>query len=189
MKHVIIAGASRSGKTTLSMKVRESLKENGKTFNHYKMDTIKRGLDNNFYEGRIKLWEDASPKFAKLIARIIEECDTDIIKDVEWYIIDTCHLYPSDISKMDLKNTIIVFLGYPNILPEDKLKAIRANDPKNGWTWTKEDDFLLNGTKMDIEFSKRASEECESLGIPFFDTGENFNESIEQAYKYILENL
>ena len=50
MKHVIIAGASRSGKTTLSLKLRE------RGFTHYKMDTIKRGLDNNFYDGRIELF-------------------------------------------------------------------------------------------------------------------------------------
>ena len=42
MKHIIIAGASRSGKTTLALK----FKKEG--FVHYKMDTIKRGLDNNF---------------------------------------------------------------------------------------------------------------------------------------------
>ena len=108
MKHIIIAGASRSGKTTLALK----FKKEG--FVHYKMDTIKRGLDNNFYDGRISLWSDASPKFANLIERIIDEAKTDIILDEEWYVIDTCHLYPKDIAKIDLTNTLVVFLGYPN---------------------------------------------------------------------------
>lgn len=183
MKHVIIAGASRSGKTTLSMKLRE----NG--FNHYKMDTIKRGLDNNFYEGRIRLWTDASPKFARLIERIILESETDIIKDVEWYVIDTCHLYPKDINEVNLQNTIIVFLGYPSISEKEKLKAIRDNDPENGWTRTKDDAFLLKGTRMDIEYSIEANKQCNEIGIKFFDTGVNFNETIEEAYEYIMSNM
>ena len=183
MKHIVIAGASRSGKTTLSLKFRNL------GFNHYKMDSIKRGLDNNFYEGRIELWNEASPKFAKLISRIIREADTDIINGVEWYIIDTCHLYPKDIAPLyDKEKTVVVFLGYPNIKPEDKLKVIRENDPKNGWTWSKSDEVLLTNSKMDIDYSIEAQKECESLGIKFFDT-ENFDKAINDAYNYILENI
>ena len=44
MKHIIIAGASRSGKTTLALK----LAKHG--FVHYKMDSIKRGIDDNFHD-------------------------------------------------------------------------------------------------------------------------------------------
>lgn len=183
MKHVIIAGCARSGKTTLSLKLRE------KGFNHYKMDTIKRGLDDNFYPGKIKTWRESSPKFAKLISRIIEEADTDIIKDIEWYLIDTCHLYPSDISKTYNKdNTIIVFLGYTNITKEEKLKSIRSNDPKHGWTWKKDDDFLLKSIEEDISFSKEALEECEENNIPFFDTSD-FKKGIDEAYNYIVSKL
>ena len=50
MKHIIIAGASRSGKTTLALK----LAKHG--FIHYKMDSIKRGIDDNFYEKRDGAW-------------------------------------------------------------------------------------------------------------------------------------
>ena len=183
MKHVIIAGASRSGKTTLSLKLREH------GFTHYKMDTIKRGLDNNFYDGRIELWKDASPKFARLIGRIIRESETDIINNVEWYVIDTCHLYPKDIKEINPKNTVIVFLGYPEISEMEKLKAIRDNDPSNGWTRTKDDEFLLKGTRMDIEYSIEAKKQCDELGIKFFNTGTNFNETILEAYDYIMTNM
>ena len=183
MKHVIIGGCARSGKTTLSLKLRD------KGFIHYKMDTIKRGLDNNFYAGKIKLWTDASPKFAKLITRIISEADTDIISGIEWYIIDTTHLYPKDIvSIYNPKNTIIVFLGYPNMNAKDKVKKIREYDPKNGWTWTKDDLFLENSAKEDIEYSIEAKKECEENNIMFFDT-EDFNKGINEAYNYIINNL
>ena len=183
MKHVIIGGCARSGKTTLSLKLRD------KGFTHYKMDTIKRGLDDNFYEGKIKLWTEASPKFAKLIARIIEEADTDIIGGIEWYTIDTTHLYPKDIAKLyNKENTIVVFLGYPNMNAKDKVKSIRKHDPKNGWTFSKSDEFLEDSAILDIEYSIEAKKQCEENGIVFFDT-EDFNKGIEKAYNYIVSNL
>ena len=183
MKHIIIAGASRSGKTTLALK----FKKEG--FVHYKMDTIKRGLDNNFYDGRISLWSDASPKFANLIERIIDEAKTDIILDEEWYVIDTCHLYPKDIAKIDLTNTLVVFLGYPNKTVYEKLKDIREYDPFNQWTRKKSDEVLINNSALDIEYSICAKLECEKVNIPFFDTGTNFNEAIEEAYKYLKSHM
>ena len=47
-KVVIVAGCTRTGKTTLSRRLRE------KGFNHYKMDTIKRGIENNFINKKYK---------------------------------------------------------------------------------------------------------------------------------------
>lgn len=185
MKHVIIAGAARTGKTTLSL----MLRENNINFTHYKMDSIKRGMDNNFYEGRITLWKDASPKFAKLIKRIIDESKTDIIVDKEQYLIDTCHLYPIDIYNENIDDTIVIFLGYTNITPEEKLKVIRNSDPINGWTKTKDDETLIKGSIMDIEYSIEAKKQCEELNIPFFDTSTSFKETLNEAYKYIIERL
>lgn len=104
-------------------------------------------------------------------------------------MIDTCHLYPKDINEVNLQNTIIVFLGYPSISEKEKLKAIRDNDPENGWTRTKDDAFLLKGTRMDIEYSIEANKQCNEIGIKFFDTGVNFNETIEEAYEYIMSNM
>ncbi len=181
MKHIIIAGASRSGKTTLSMLMRK------KGFVHYKMDSIKRGLDNNFYEGRISEWRDASPKMAHLIGTIINECKTDIIKNLEWYVIDTCHLYPKDIVKENLKDTIIIFLGFPNLTVDKKLEQIRLHDPMEQWTHMVSDEQLRINIGRDIEFSKEVEKECKELGIPFFDTGKNYQKTMASIYKMLKE--
>ena len=181
MKHIIIAGASRSGKTTLSMLLRK------KGFVHYKMDSIKRGLDNNFYEGKICEWRDASPKIAHLISTIINECQTDIIKNFEWYVIDTCHLYPKDIVKENLKDTIIIFLGYPNLTAEEKMCQIRTYDPMEQWTHSVEDEQLKINIQRDIEFSKEVEQECKEYGIRFFDTGKNYQKTMASIYKMLKE--
>lgn len=183
MKHIIIAGAGRSGKTTISIDLRN------KGYTHYKMDSIKRGLDNNFYPNKITNWHIASPKISHLIKTIIEETNTDIIKNIEYYVIDTCHLYPKDIIKENINNTIIIFLGYPHITPEEKLAKIRTYDKENQWTNNISNDQLLKDIKQNIEYSKEIEKECQRLNIPFFDTGTNYQKTIEKIIKYLEEHI
>lgn len=181
-KHVIIAGCSRTGKTTLSRKIREL------GFNHYKMDTIKRGIENNFVPGRYELWSEVSPLMAKLIKRIIDESRTDATLE-DNYVIDTCHVYPEDLAKYDFENTIIVFLGYPNISAKDKVNKIRKYDKDFSWTRCKDDEYLLKWAPYDIKYSIEAEKQCKKYNYAFFDTSKNFNKVLDSAYEYILERL
>lgn len=182
MKHIIIAGAARSGKTMMALKLGQE------GFVHYKMDSIKRGIDNNFWNNYKDNWKKVSPHMAYLIKTIIDENQSDIVKGKEFYCIDTCHIYPRDIAKYNLKNTIIVFMGYCNINIDDKIKNIRQYDI-NTWSTKKTDEDLKNDTKMDIEYSKEAKKECEELGIKFFDTSINFEQTLYDIYKYIKDEL
>ncbi len=182
MKHILIAGAARSGKTTLSIRL-------GKEgFVHYKMDSIKRGIDNNFWNNYKDDWKKVSPHMAYLIKTIIDENQSDIVKDKEYYCIDTCHLYPKDIAKYNLENTIIVFLGYCGIKINDKIKNIREHD-KDTWSAKRSDSDLEKDTQMDIEYSKEAKKQCEELNIKFFDTSTNFKQTLEDTYNYIQQEL
>lgn len=181
MKHIIIAGAARSGKTMLALKLGQE------GFVHYKMDSIKRGIDNNFWNGYKDDWKKVSPHMAYLIKTIIDDNQSDIVRNKEFYCIDTCHIYPRDIAKYDLKNTIIVFMGYCDIDVEDKLKNIRKYDIDT-WSAFKNDEDLINDTKLDIQFSKEAKKQCEELGIKFFDTSVNFEKTLYEIYKYIKSN-
>lgn len=182
MKHIILAGGSRCGKTTLSMKLAK------KGFIHYKMDTIKRGIDRNFWDHYKDPWRVTSPHMAHLIKTIIEENQSDIVRGKEFYCIDTCHVYPKDLAKYNLKNTIIVFFGYIDMDIEEKLKDIRKYDKKL-WSSKLSDDDLRDYLKTGIEYSKEAKEECEEVGIKFFDTGRDFKKVLKEAEKYILTQL
>lgn len=182
MKHIVIAGAARSGKTMMALKLGQE------GFVHYKMDSIKRGIDNNFWNGYKDNWKKVSPHMAYLIKTIIDENQSDIVSGKEFYCIDTCHIYPRDIVKYNLKNTIIIFMGYCNIDVNDKLENIRKYDIGT-WSSLKNDEDLINDTKLDIEYSKEAKKECEELGIKFFDTSINFEQTLYDIYKYIKEEL
>lgn len=182
MKHIIIAGASRCGKTTLSLKLCKS------GFTHYKMDSIKRGIDNNFWNGYKDDWKKVSPHIAKLISVMLNDYQTDIVKDKEYYLIDTCHLYPSDIIKYDLKNTIIIFIGYSKINIDKKLQQIRKYD--NGvWSNAVSDNEMKYGISLGIEYSKIAKEECEKYNIKYFDISKNFKKVLKEIYDYIINEL
>lgn len=182
MKHVIIAGPGRCGKTTLSMMLRE------KGLVHYKMDSIKRGIDNNFWNEYQSEWNVVSPKMAHLIGYIIKEQLSDIIKDTEYYVIDTCHLYPKDIYEQKLENTIIVFMGFADISAQEKLKIVREKDI-GVWTSNKSDESLLISLQSGIDYSKEAKEQCKKYGYKYFDTSSDFLNTINEAYKYIESEL
>ena len=77
MKHIIIAGAARSGKTMMALKLGQE------GFVHYKMDSIKRGIDNNFWDNYKDNWKKVSPHMAYLIKTIIDENQSDIVKNKE----------------------------------------------------------------------------------------------------------
>jgi adenylate kinase family enzyme len=181
-KHIILAGGSRCGKTTLAMKLSKL------GFVHYKMDTIKRGIDRNFWNHYRDDWRVVSPHMGHLIKTIIVENQSDIVRGKEYYCIDTCHIYPSDLAKYNLKDTIIVFFGYINIDIEKKIRDIRKYDKKL-WSSELSDDDLRDYLKTGIDYSKEAKEECEKYNIKFFDTGRNFKKVIKEAEKYILDEL
>ena len=181
-KHIILAGGSRCGKTTLAMKLSKL------GFVHYKMDTIKRGIDRNFWDHYQDDWRVVSPHMAHLINTMIQDNKSDIVRGKEYYCIDTCHLYPSDLVKYDLGNTVIVFFGYINIDIEKKIRDIRKYDKKL-WSSKLSDDDLREYLKTGIEYSKEVKEECEKYNIKFFDTGRNFKRVKKEAEKYILCEL
>ena len=181
-KHVILAGGSRCGKTTLSMKLSKL------GFVHYKMDTIKRGIDRNFWDHYKDDWRVVSPHMAHLIRVMIEDNQSDVVRGKEYYCIDTCHLYPVDIAKCNLENTVIVFFGYIDLDIEEKIRYIRKYDKKT-WSCKLSDDELRDYLQEGIDYSKEVKEECEKYGIKFFDTGRNFKKVMKEAYNYIQEEL
>lgn len=177
--HVIIAGAARSGKTTLSLML------NKYGYTHYKMDSIKRGICESLlleYDG----WEKVSPIMCTIINRIIEDNKTDTNYLKEKYLFDTPFLYPKDIENINIENTKVIFLGYAHIDVDEEVKLIRENDLDNYWTTKISDEELKKWTYDNIEFSKYLEEECKKYGIKYYDTSENRDKVLEEALNYII---
>lgn len=179
--HVIIAGAARSGKTTLSLML------NKYGYTHYKMDSIKRGICES-YKLVYDDWEGVSPIMCKIINRIIQDNKTDTNFGMEKYLFDTPFLYPKDIEMIDTSETKVIFIGYAHIDVEEELGLIRKYDKENFWTNKISDDELRKWTYDNIEFSKYLENECEKLGIPYYDTSKDRDTVLNKALEDIINS-
>ena len=178
-KHIIIAGTSRSGKTTLASMIRKKRSY----YNYIPMDSIKRGIFNNFVKTSGKRWPQASPKLVKLMNSITGSNNSNINK--HFYIFDIPTLYPRDVANLNNKDTIVIFLGYPNITTEKKIELIQKHDPKCYWSYGLSKDKLRKIVVSNIKFSKFLEKECKDLNIKFFDTSKNREVILKKALKYL----
>ena len=178
-KHVIIAGAARSGKTTLSLKLGQ------KGYTHYKMDSIKRGICDIFNLDQHN-WKKLSPMIARLMNVMIKENETDTGYEFEKYVLDTPHLFPKDVHFIDTSSTIVIFLGYAYIDPNEQLLMMKKYDKDNYWTKEYSDEQLLGMIKANIEFSKYLEEECRKLNILYFDTSYHRDEVLCEIENLII---
>lgn len=175
-KHIILAGTSRAGKTTLSMELAKL------QYTHYKMDPIKRALFGNMADGDGESWDEVSPKMAKIITQILEDNKSDTDYNKEHYVIDTCHLYPEDAKNIESEDTKVIFLGYAESNIDAKLEDIRKNDKDNYWTNKLSDAELKKLLKQNIEYSNKIKEDCEKYGITYYDTGVSREETLKKIF-------
>lgn len=181
MKHIILAGASRSGKTMLSL---ELLKLG---YTHYKLDSIKRGIYGNFVDDDGHKWEEVSPKIAKLIKQMLDDYKTDTNYQEEYYLIDTCHLFPEDALLLKSNDCIIIFLGYSDITLEEEMNNLKLYDKSHYWSNCLSEQKEL--VKANIEFSCYLKKECKKYGFLYYDTGKNRECVFEQIINLIKKQI
>jgi len=179
-KHVIIAGTARAGKTTVCL---ELIKYG---FMHYKMDSIKRGMCEALGINQHD-WNFLNDKIVKIIKTILDENLTDTVSGLEFYVIDTCHVMPREVSLLK-SNALIIYLGYADISVEDKFMEVRLNDKDYYWSKKVSDDVLKRMIKANIDLSNKFRKECCELDIKYFDTSFNRNEVLKEVVDYILMN-
>ena len=178
--HIIVAGSARSGKTTLSL----MLKNRG--YVHYKMDSIKRGICEA-YNLQYDNWDEVSVIMATIINRIIKDQTTDTNYLKEDYLFDIPFLYPKDLDLIDINNTLVIFLGYSKLSIEENFNNIRKYDKDNYWTNNINDETLKKMCQENIEFSKYLESECNKYNIPYFDTSYNREEILKKIIIFIRE--
>ena len=175
MKNLLIAGVAKSGKSTICEKLCEE-----KIYNHIPFDYITASMKRNYPEWGVKsdvIINDTSKILCTLFKTI-----TDIINDTdEKFIIDCAHIYPHDIvNKLDLNKWKIIFVGYPNIDVDEKVKNIRKYDI-NGWTTKKSNDELKAIINKLKDISNIIKQECDKYNFTFIDTSNNF--------EYVINNI
>ncbi len=181
MKNIIIVGASRSGKTTLSKQIVTEL-----GVSHFPFDAIVSTIEELYPTTGIKHVDDnieMSKKISKLLHTFIKHMDYEDM----YYLIDLYQIYPKDLINIVDDNFVVVYLGYPNIEPQQKLKQIKQHARQKDWTNDVSDEEMIDILKLFIKENKIMYQQCLELGIPFFDTSQNFTKELSKAKEYIYK--
>lgn len=178
----IIAGVPRSGKTSLKNKLLNDHKISG-----ISTDLLREGLRIGMPELGLLKSQDNSEG-----ARILWPAIKGILSAREYFdddfVIEGTNILPEHIVKFNNdSNFKICFLGYTKIEPIDKLKQLRTSSSLKGeWTDELDDEKLLKNIIKWIDTSKLYFQQCEKLGIRYFDSSIDMDISIQQAEGFLL---
>lgn len=184
MKRFIICGASRAGKSLLARTIQKEL-----NITHLCGDSLVYAFKENFPEIGISFdrtnYQHSSTLFKNFAKSLLESQNYHGID----YVFECDFLMPHQILEVTehIGKTPIVFLGYTDADPQEKLNEIRKHDPKENW-WTVEqsDEKLIKHINSKMRESLKLKEECEKLGIAYFDTGKDFNKTIQAAKLFLI---
>lgn len=185
MHKFIISGAVRAGKTTLARRIQ---KDFGVSL--IAGDAFMRAMEHSFPETGIVMVGDFEKNIA-LHSRFANHLLNFYDDYGHGYVLDSVHLDPQGAQKIyerEGQRIPTVFLGYAGVDPQQKLHDIRAFDRnKKCWTADRSDQDLLNLIRRQIDHSRRLSEECAKHHIPYIDTGHNYDNGIEDAFKTLRD--
>jgi hypothetical protein len=180
----LIGGAARAGKTLLAHRL---FRERGVPY--FCVDYFVSALDQGAPELGIQGESPTEPKTRKLWPRIVPML-RNIVEVELAYTIEGDALLPSGVASLSQAYRPQVhacFLGYACTTPERKLAEIRNfGGSVNDWVQHHSDEYVLALCSEMIEFSQFVRRECASLGLPYFDVSDGFQQGLEQAYASLI---
>ena len=79
------------------------------------------------------------------------------------------------------------FVGYLDIEPRQKLAEIRRHSAyPNDWLNDQSDEDVLQLIEFSIQFSRYLSQECDRLGVRYFDCSTDFEGTVEAVVTYLM---
>lgn len=175
-KHLIVAGISRGGKSTICKQIAESSE-----YIYMPMDVVVRAFQNCFPKVGITHADrifNVSKNLAPFLNAMLEDSEENLL-------IDTYHLVPEDYIKYINKDICeVCFIGYPDISVEQKFMEMRKYEQRQE-DIQKTDEELKSKCKRLIDESRYIKEECEKWHLPFLNTSYNRDEVMADY----IENL
>lgn len=182
-KNIIILGAARSGKSTLSQMIHKKY-----NYSIISIDSFVSALRDGFpslgithsnTENKFKL---LSPFVYSYMKKITNE-----YPDIN-FILEGWHVYPNEILKLFKDTNVkIVCLGYTNISCEEAFKLIRENEKENSYTKKMTDEKVKQLIINHIEYSKILEKQCNENNIKFYDTSFNREKVLEEVMTYLID--
>ena len=179
----MIGGAPRSGKTTLA---RRMLAEHGVPY--FSIDTLVASLACTQPELGMRV-SDPALKRMEIVWPTIRKVACDALESGDDLLLEGDVLLPKHLIEFGHSNHAGIkacFIGYANVDPAKKLRAIREHVAA-GIDWTEEldDARLLNLIGELRAFSEYLRRECCHYKIPYFDGSLCFANAIREAKTYL----
>lgn len=149
MKHLIIAGVPRSGKSTLARRVARVL-----GWQHLSMDAVIAGFERCFPETGI---------------------DTGISVNKDKSSMEILHIISGKIGPFlramtDPEVCDVLYLLTGDVTPEERCRIQKEFDTPEDYTYGLNDEERLEGAHYLVEQSRLMREQCERLGLPYYET-------------------
>lgn len=175
LKNIYLIGPSRCGKTTTASYLSEKY-----GYTHIIMDAVIETMTDVAPELGIRHGNLESEEFKNFLASYTK----NLFKYTKHNIIDLEKLPPDFVKQfVNEDESIVIYMGYPNISPEEKLAQMREHDTKFDWTRNLSDEELLELLRHHIETSKKLKQEAEDHGITFIDTSYNRDDAIRRTFE------
>lgn len=190
-KHIMIAGVTRAGKSTVSKLISKRL-----GYQHISMDAIIAGFEKNFPEVGIDteahmpsmdIMKNISHKIAPFIQSMIddgdyEECDYGMVIDIH-------QLLPEDyITYIDRNKCDIFYFVTADCTREERFEILKNYDTPDDYSYYMTDEEKYESCGEMIEQSEFIMRECRKYGLPYFETTHNRERVIEQ-FMDMLESM
>lgn len=194
MKHLIIAGVPRSGKSTLSRRVAKAL-----GWQHVCMDAIIAGFEQCFPETGIDTGLSVNKdKSSMEILRIISGRIGPFLRAMtspEEYdrkngpmVIDMYQLLPEDYVKyLDPEVCGILYLLTGDVTPEERYRIQKEFDTPEDYTYELSDEERLEGCGYLVEQSRLMREQCERLGLACYETARDRDGVLDRILDKIVQ--
>ncbi len=180
LKNIYLVGPARSGKTLTATILQQ---EYGYT--HIIMDAVIETLSEVAPILGIKHGALETPEFLEFL----ESYSRNLFKYTKHNIIDLETFNPQTANSLLNKDeSTVIYLGYPNLTPQEKLEQIRKFDTEFDWTRRLSDEELLELLSKHIQTSKRLQKEAEEYGYTFIDTSFNRVAVIAQEIDKLIKS-
>jgi len=180
----IVGGCSRSGKSTLAERIRC-----GHGVPWFPLDALKMGLRGGAPLVGVQPDEDdleTADRMWPIVKGVLEH----LMFDGRDYLVEGVNLRPNTVAAFIAQADEPVracFLGYPEAAIEVKARQLAQYvGLPNDWLHRTGPDNVRRYLEISRSLSRGLRDDCAALGIPFFDTGVDFQAGVASAERALM---